>query len=68
MIIPEFIKEIELLIKGLESELKFKEEEHRKKRDIFKKQARIVLLEINWIRGNINSAQKILARAKKLRS
>ena len=55
----ELIEDIETLIEELKAELNEKESKYKEIKYTFKKKARVLLLEINWIRGKINSAEKI---------
>ncbi len=55
---------IETSISELEIEREKLEVEYKKKQYTFKKQARKLLLKINWTRGNINYATEVLRMAK----
>lgn len=60
----ELITFIEKSLSEFEIERKQLEAEYTKKQYTLKRQARKLLLNINWTRGNINSLKKTLMMAK----
>ena len=60
----ELISYLEKSLSEFEIEREKLEIEYKKKQYTFKKQARKLLLKINWTRGNINSTKNALMMAK----